>query len=126
MVRMGLADAHSAAIYNSPKYGRSHSWSMKSVGELTTIYTQLVASIGEKPYGPYRATAMILGKGTADRLSRNTESNTSQFSAPPQSSARPASIAEPSSSKRTLDARKESNDEDLYPSLLTQKKPRRG
>jgi len=124
MVRMGLADAHSTAIYNSPKYGRSQSWSMKSVSELTTIYKQLVASIGEKPYGPYRATAMILGKGIADRLAGNTESNTSQFSAPPRFSTKPVSIAEPSSSKRTLDARKEGNDEDLYPSLLTPKRLR--
>ena len=125
MVRMGLADAHSTAIYNSPKYGRSQSWSMKSVSELTAIYKQLLATIGEKPYGPYRATAMILGKGIADRLASNTDSNTSQFSAPPQSSARPASIAEPSSSKRTLDAQKEDDYEDLYPSLLTQKRLRR-
>jgi len=99
---------------------------MKSVGDLTVVYKRLIATISEKPYGPYKATAMILGKGVADRLARDTDSNTSQFAAPPQSSARPVSITEqqPSSSKRALAARQEGNDEDLYPTLLTQKRLR--
>jgi hypothetical protein len=127
MVRLGLADAHSAAIYNSPKYGRTQSWSMKSVSDLTTLYRRLIATISEKPYGPYKATAMILGKGVADRLARDTDSNTSQFAAPPQSSARPVSIIteqQPSSSKRALPTQQEGNNEDLYPTLLTQKRLR--
>jgi len=125
MVRLGLADAHSAAIYNSPKYGRTQSWSMKSVGDLTAFYKRLIATISEKPYGPYQGHC---------NDTRKKELPTDWHATPtvtPLSlqhlhnpSARPVSITEqqPSSSKRALAARQEGNDEDLYPTLLTQKR----
>jgi hypothetical protein len=81
MVRMGLARAHSSAIYKSPKYGSA--WTMKTPEELRGIYTELVTLLKERPYGPYKAIVMIFGTAVADRLASNHSAGIVQCPKPP-------------------------------------------
>jgi len=64
---------------------------MKSVDDLTYLYNRLIEALKEKPYGPYKATAMIFGKSVAQRMSNQTIRGAYEFLAPPTTSTHSAS-----------------------------------
>jgi hypothetical protein len=80
---MGLANAHSPAIYSSPKHGKALSWSMKSDADLILLHRKLVKLLRQKPYGPYKATVLIFGTEVANRLATDTTKGIVQFPRPP-------------------------------------------
>jgi len=102
------------------------SWSMKSVGDFTAFYKRLIA-LSARAIWAIQGHCNDTRKGVADRPGHATPTVTPlSLQHLPQSSARPVSITEqqPSSSKRALAARQDGNDDDLYPTLLTQKRLR--
>lgn len=80
---MGLAIAHSPAIFHSPKYGPAQAWEMKSISELTIYAKRFLALMKSQPYGPYEATKLVFGTEVADSLAQDTLSNSRQYLAPP-------------------------------------------
>ncbi|KAF7973291.1 hypothetical protein HWV62_15669 [Athelia sp. TMB] len=115
LVRMGIAYAHGPAIYTSPKYGTSASWSLKSTNDIEAQAKRFIATLKNGPFGPYLATAEIFGKDVADFLSHDSEAGPAQFCAPPiaPSLARPGIS---SSSKRGRDG--ETDDDDYGTELF--------
>jgi hypothetical protein len=99
---------------------------MKSVDDLTYLYNRLIEALKEKPYGPYKATAMIFGKSVAQRMSNQTIRGAYEFLAPPTTSIHSASTttSTTSSSKRTFEVI-EPEDDYLYPHSQTRNKKRR-
>lgn len=79
---MGIANAHTAAIYSSPKYGLQWSWSIKPRHELEAFANRFLTLLKEKPYGPYQATKLVFGSNAADYLARDSMSGISQYPAP--------------------------------------------
>lgn len=108
-VRMGLADAHSASIYNAPKHGPSLAWTMKPACELMGLANKFLALLAEKPYGPYKAAQLIFGTASADRLAADSFSGVAQFLAPP-----PPQLP-PSSGRRRQDDREDDDDAGASP-----------
>lgn len=80
---MGIANAHGPGIYNSPKFGPSQSWSMKSNSEISALAKRFLALMADKPYGPYHATRLIFGTAAADHLGRDSASGSAQYACPP-------------------------------------------
>jgi hypothetical protein len=124
MVRMGLANAHSAAIYRSAKYGPNNAWTMKSVSELTNLYHRLIATFAEKPYGPFNAAATLVGRTGALRMADPNSTVGVQFPAPPSSSRSPPTATPGASNKRLMPDYDDlqSDDIPLYPAQKKRKK----
>jgi hypothetical protein len=115
MVRLGLADGHSSSIYSSPKYGANQSWTMKPASELTSLHKRVVALLKQKPYGPFKATVLMLGSEAASRLGKDSTRGCAQYVCP-------------STTASTIPAKREViviDDDDLHPTLLSPPSPKK-
>src|SRR5215471_13284919 len=68
LVRLGIAQAMSAAIWSSPKYGQA--WRLKPEPELIEMHQQLVSMLKQPLDGPYNATCLLFGTQVADSIVR--------------------------------------------------------
>lgn len=96
LVRIGVADAHAPAIYKSPKYGYSDSWTMKPAHELAAFANRFLALLKATPYGPYEATKLVFGTSAADSLATDSFTGVAQFAAPRPVQQPPAKRSRPS------------------------------
>lgn len=81
-MRIGVGEAHAPAIYKSPKYGYSDSWTMKEEPEVTAFAKRFLTLMAATPYGPYEATKLVFGVAAADALALDSFTGAAQYAAP--------------------------------------------
>lgn len=108
LVRLGIAEAHTAAIYKSPKHGPTGAWEMKPAYELKAFAQRFLQTMKSKPYGPYQATKLVFGVNAANSLAMDSYTGVSQYASPglPQT-------VQPAARRPRSDTQSEDGEEDM-------------